>query len=106
MIRIYLASPYSGTETQQIERYKQVCQSAADIIRMGYAVFSPIAHSHGIAVHGGLNGDHSTWKDQNLAWLEWCNEVWVVNMPGWDESKGVGWEMKMAKSMGKPVRMF
>ena len=106
MKKIYLASPYSGTEAQQIERYEQVCQTAADIIRMGYIVFSPIAHSHGIAVHGGLNGDHDTWKKQNLAWLEWCNEVWVVNMPGWDTSKGVKWEMITARLMGKHVEVY
>lgn len=103
MKKIYLASPYTGTTAQQIERYRRVCQTAADIIRMGYNVFSPIAHSHGIAVHGGLKGDHATWKEQNLGWLEWCDELWVATIEGWDLSEGIEWEMEIAQKMGKHV---
>ena len=106
MKKIYLASPYTGTEAQQIGRYRRACQAAADIIRLGHNVFSPIAHSHGIAVHGGLKGDHSTWKEQNAGWIEWCDELWVLTIDGWDGSIGIEWEMEMARIMGKRVEVF
>lgn len=106
MKKIYLASPYTGTEIEQIIRYREACLAAADIIRMGHIVFSPIAHSRGIAVYGGLKGDHNTWMEQNRGWLDWCDELWVLPIYGWDASVGVEWEMETARTMGKRVEMF
>ena len=104
MKRIYLASPYSGTKAQEIERYRWACQMAAAIIKDGHCVFSPIAHSHGIAVHGGLSGDHGAWMRQNQEWMDWADELWVLTLDGWKESKGVAWEIERAESINKPVR--
>ncbi|MCP4786572.1 MAG: DUF1937 family protein [Fuerstiella sp.] len=47
---IYLASPYSHSDANIREkRFRDVCRTAARLMRNGDVVFSPIAHGHPIA---------------------------------------------------------
>lgn len=101
---IYLASPYSHPDPAvQAERCEAVCRVAAHLIRLGHVVFSPIAHSHGIAKHG-LPTDWLFWEKQDHALLAVCDELWVVTLDGWQESRGVQAEIAMARALGKPIR--
>jgi len=106
MKRIYLATPYSGTQKQQLERFEAACRIAGEIIKHGYCVFSPISHSHFIALIGDIPGSHEFWKAQNESWLSWSDEVWVAKMSGWKESAGVKWEMAWAEENGRPVEFI
>ena len=103
---IYLASPYSHPD-QAVERqrFDAVCQAAAALMRRGLAVFSPIAHSHAIA-RFGLPTDWAFWQRYDRAFLAWCDELWVLTLPGWEQSAGVRAEMEIAREMGKPVRLI
>ena len=101
---IYLASPYSHPNPAvQEERFHAVCRQAAEMMRRGMRVFSPIAHTHPIAAHG-LPGEWEFWKDYDRVFLEMCAEVAVLMLPGWGESKGVREEISIAGELGKPVR--
>jgi hypothetical protein len=106
MKRIYLATPYSGTQKQQLERFEAACRIAGKIIKQGYFVFSPISHSHFIALLGDIPASHDFWKAQNESWLLWCDELWVAKMPGWENSKGVKWEMAWAVMNYRPVEFI
>jgi hypothetical protein len=66
-------------------------------------VFSPIAHSHSIAKYG-LPVDWSFWEAQDRRLLQACDEVWVLMLDGWCESVGVQAEIRIAQTLGKPVR--
>jgi len=103
---IYLASPYSHPD-QAVEqaRFDAVCQAAAALMRRGHLVFSPIAHSHAIA-RFGLPTDWAFWQRYDRAFLAWCDELWVLTLPGWEQSAGVQAEMRIAREMGKPVRLI
>jgi hypothetical protein len=58
---IYLCSPYTHPDPAVREaRYEAACRTAAHLMRSGKIVFSPIAHSHGIAQYG-LPKDWSFW---------------------------------------------
>lgn len=84
-----------------------VCKIAATIIKEDlreHFVFSPICHSHTIALVGDLPGSFDYWREYNRWFLERCDEVWVVMLPGWDKSVGVNAEIKMATLLGKPVK--
>jgi hypothetical protein len=98
---IYLASPYSHPDPAVREqRYVAACKAAAMLMRnnpWGDIVFSPIAHSHGIAIHGGLGLDADTWWEINMAMLEQCDEMVVLTLDGWRESAGVLQEIAKAK---------
>jgi nucleoside 2-deoxyribosyltransferase len=100
---IYLAAPYSHRNPAvEEERFQAVCLYAAKLINSGIHVFSPIAHCHSIGLHG-LPGDWNFWKDFDRAFLEICDEVWVLMIDGWQESKGVHAEINIAVSLGKSV---
>lgn len=102
---IYLANPDSHPDPAVRQaRYEAVCRAAAKLIRLGYVVFSPIAHSLGMARHG-LPVDWEFWERHDRRFLDACDESWVLRLDGWQESRGVQAEIGLARAMGKPVPM-
>ena len=103
---IYLASPYSHPDRQiQEQRFQAVCQQAAEMMRRGELVFSPIAHTHPIAAYD-LPGDWAFWRRYDRAMLERCDELAVLQLDGWEESIGVKAEIAIAKDLNLPVRFI
>lgn len=101
---IYLASPYSHVDADVRERrYVAACRAAAELMRRGHIVFSPIAHSHGIAVHGDVGQAWPAWKEFDLAMLDVCDSVVVLTLDGWQESVGVQEEITYARERGYTV---
>ena len=101
---IYLASPYSHADAAIKElRHRQVCLAAAHLIARGVTVFSPVAHSHPIALHGKAQGDWATWEKQCLALLDRCDLMLVLMLEGWRESTGIKAEALHCLHTGKDV---
>ena len=101
---IYLASPYSHPDSAiREERFRAACQAAAQLMRAGNIVYSPIAHSHPIALHG-LPTDWRFWERHDREHLIRCEELVVLMFDGWRESEGVHAEIRIAAELGKPVR--
>ena len=100
---IYLASPYSHSDPVVREaRFQAVCKKAADLWREGHIVFSPIAHTHPIAWYGLPKGfDFFERFDRKM--LEVCDELCVFQLPGWNDSKGVMSEIRIANELGMPI---
>ena len=106
MIKIYLATPYTGTEAQQNVRFKQACEICAKLMKRGLNVFSPIAHSHNISIYGNTPVSYDFWKEQNASWLEWADELWIARMHRWDESKGIKFEIDWAVTHNLEIKIF
>lgn len=104
-MRIYLASPYSHERPEVREqRYRAVCIAAGQLLEAGHFAYSPIAHSHGIAVHGQLSGGFDFWQSFDLDMLENWSEVLIVLMLiGWDQSTGVKAEKQRAQELAMPI---
>lgn len=101
---IYLASPYSDPDPKVMEsRFTVVCYLAAKLMRQGHLIFSPIAHTHPIAVCGELPRGWDFWERYDRAILSACRELWVAKLPGWDRSKGIAAEIGIAKELGLPI---
>lgn len=101
---IYLAAPYSHPDPLKRElRYQLVTDYAAALMRHGHEVFSPITHSHPIACRGGLPVEWYFWRSMNRAILAVCDRVVVLKLDGWQQSKGVHAEIKIAQEYGLPV---
>jgi len=105
---VYLAQPYSHPDPQvKEERYHQSCIAAARLMGAGMAVFSPIAHSHSIEVHGMdkvESGDF--WLQQDFAVLKHCKAMIILMLPGWNKSHGVAEETGFAKDHNIPIYLM
>ncbi|MEA1909555.1 MAG: DUF1937 family protein [Patescibacteria group bacterium] len=104
MKKIYLASPYSHPDPAVREaRNLSVCKKAGELMNHGYIVYSPIAHTHPIAVVCNLPTDWEFWKQYDISFIEWADEVWIYTMPGWEKSRGIIAEIRSARNLNKPV---
>ena len=97
---IFLASPYSdpNPEVRQ-SRFEAVAKCAAKLRANGLRVFSPICHSHPIAVAGDLPLDYSYWKELSDWGLRNCDKFWVLTLVGWQRSNGIDSELKIAAAL-------
>lgn len=103
---IYLASPYSHPD-EQIKAYRffRACEATARLQDEGHLVFSPIVHAHYLVPYTAKQGGaFSDWEALDKAFIDRCDEVWVLEIDGWQESKGVTAEIAYARSKAKPVR--
>ena len=101
---IYLASPYSHANYSVMsERFRAVCSAASRLMRDGYNIFSPIAHTHPIALAGGLPTDFDYWQKYDELILSRCDRLVVLMLDGWEESNGIAMEIEIAKRIGIPV---
>ena len=101
---IYLASPYSHPDSATREqRFVAACRAAAMLIRSGQAVFSPVVHSHPLVAFG-LPTDWLFWERCDRQFLERCDEIALLTLPGWETSIGMQAEVRIATELGKPIR--
>ena len=102
----YLACPYSDPDPARMEqRYKQVTEAAAWMItRNGWNVFSPITHSHPLAVLGKVQGDWAFWKKFDTDYIKCAERFVILEIPGWRKSTGVREETQIAIDLRIPIR--
>lgn len=100
---IYLASPYSGTLEVMQQRYEKVLHATATFLTNKVWVYSPIVHCHEQAVRYNMPRDAAFWRAYNKHVIEHGTGVWVLQIPGWEASKGVTDEIGMAKELDKPL---
>lgn len=102
MEKIYLAIPYSNYEERSFELANKI---AADLIKQGYIVYSPISMAHPIAIAGGLKGNWEVWKKIDFEFIRWSDKVIVINFDNEavKNSIGVQDEIKYAKELGKEI---
>lgn len=104
MSYIYLASPYSHQNKSIMEdRYKEVLAVAAYYTRRGQIVYSPIVHYHEMAVHFNLPKAFDFWKETNITFLRMAAKLYVLQIPGWETSQGVIFELNLARQLGLEV---
>lgn len=104
---VYLSSPYTHPDPAVREaRFKAACQAAANLMLRGRNIFSPIAHSHPVDLELGEPQSGEFWKKQDVPLLRHADAMIVLQLPGWLESKGIAWEIDMARSLNIPVEFM
>jgi len=98
--KIYLAIPYTGQEEYS---FQIANHAAGKLMGIGFIVYSPISHTHPIAMECNLPTDWEYWKNIDISFLKWCDVVHVICLHGWKESKGVQAEIKIARVLGKEI---
>ncbi len=100
----YLATPYSGYPDGIEAAFQEASAAAASLIERGIRVYCPIAHTHPIAIYGNLDPkDHSIWLPADGPFMDAAAGLIVVQMKGWEESKGITEEIIRFREAGKPV---
>jgi hypothetical protein len=106
-MKIYLACPYSHPNPEvREERFEIANRVAAELMRQGHVVFSPISHSHPVAKYLPLEllMDHEFWMKQDLPMLlEWADALYVYPYDAAAVSRGVAREVKEAEAAGIPI---
>lgn len=101
---VYLAVPYSHPDPAVMEaRFHAVNAVAARLMLAGQHVFSPISHSHPIAVAGALPVGWDYWEAYDRAHLANCRKLVVLMLDGWKLSSGVQGEIKIAEELGLEI---
>ena len=101
---VYLACPYSDERRDvRVERFEKANWASAHLMSKGEHVFSPISHTHPIAEAGGLPLGFDYWEAYDRAVLDCCKAVYVLTLPGWQESVGVQAEIRIASEFSIPV---
>jgi hypothetical protein len=95
---IYLASPYSHMK-QHVEqsRYEAVRGIVAHFTpRVREPIFSPILYCHDLHRSHNMGGTYAHWRRFNISMLRMSNELWVLQLDGWQQSVGVHHEIDFA----------
>lgn len=108
---IYLGGPYSHPdENIRKKRYNAYRKLAMLILdKHESLVFSPITHSHPIVTVKNFPEklwSYDIWLTFDVKMLDVCDELWIAELDGWQESKGTAIEIEHAKATGKPIKMI
>lgn len=99
----YLATPYAGHPAGKHQAFNEASEQAAFLLTNRISVFCPIAHSHPISLFVDRDGDYDFWLGLDKLFLDRCVGLIVCMLPGWQNSRGVQWEIDYTLSAGKKV---
>lgn len=100
----YMASPYTRYHEGIWQAYKEAARIAGKLAAAGLNVYSPIVHCHPLAVYGGIDPlNHQFWMKADAPFVAICEGLIVAKMPGWQESKGVTFEVQEFVTVRKPI---
>lgn len=101
---IYLGSPYSHPDPLIMKtRFMLAEQCTAELLQQGLVVFSPIVHCHELAHKYNLPTDFAFWQMYCLGMLRLAAQMYILQIPGVHESKGLQAEIKFARHAGIPI---
>lgn len=101
---VYLAGPYSSCHIHiRQRRYDKLSWVAAQLIRRGEIVYSPVTSCHHIANDYDLPMDADYWLRHDLEFLRRCGKMYVLQLEGWEQSIGVAREIEFANEHEIPI---
>lgn len=100
----YLASPYSRFPHGIEAAFRLACEQTAFLIRHRVRVYSPIAHSHPVAIHGGINPyDHSIWLPADKPFMLAATGLIILRAESWEKSVGIEHERNYFALRQRPI---
>jgi len=101
---VYLATPYTRYPTGIVQAFRDACTIAAKLVKDGVSVYSPIAHTHPIAIHGEIDPlDLAIWIPFDHAMLGVSDALLVAKMLSWELSYGIKQESEFFRKANKPI---
>ena len=106
---IYLAVPYTH-KSIRVQQYRkdEVTRLYAHLLTLGYHVISPITMGEAAEKYlpKRMATDLDFWQFHNHALMDSCKDIWVLQLPEWEESNGIEDELSYAQSHGMPCRFI
>jgi hypothetical protein len=101
---VYLGTPYSKYPAGIEAAFCDAAALTSRLLVAGVKVYSPIAHTHPIAIYGKLDPyDHKIWLPFDQAIMNAAKAMIVAKMEGWDTSFGIKHEIEYFTGARKPV---
>jgi hypothetical protein len=101
---IYVGGPYTHADHNiRRERFEALTAIAAEIVKQGHIVYSPITHTHPIDLHFVRDDVHLSsdfWCDFDETFMSVCTEMVIVPLEGWEKSGGVKREREYFEARG------
>jgi hypothetical protein len=82
-------------------RHKTVNATAANLMKRGFVVFSPLTHTIPLSQIGVW--DDFDWLKPDLEILSVCTAMIIIDIDGWKRSKGIKREIDFAKKHSIPI---
>ena len=87
-ILTYIAGPYSHPDlAMRVYRFECLNKLAAEYVRNGHIVYSPISMWHSIALGNDLPRGYEFWGFVDEAMLKMSKLLVVLQLDGWRESR-------------------
>lgn len=100
---VYVASPYTHESYILRDlRAQAAIKYAAKLCKEGVICFCPIGHSHPFEPYR-VPQDFEFWKRFNQPFLDLCTEMHVLMLWGWEESKGLAYEIENFQGASKKI---
>ena len=100
----YLATSYSKHPHGHELAFREAARLVAKLLCAGVNAYSPIAHTHPVAIYGGLDLlDHAIWLPFDELMMHRCDALIVAHVDGWQESKGIAHEVAFFEKADKPI---
>jgi hypothetical protein len=101
---IYLATPYTHENNEVMERrYEAVTHTLGALLEHGQAAYSPITHCRKVQQMGYCDEwTEDDWLGFDKNFLDHCDTVLILGLPGWKSSPGVTWEIAYAEEHDLP----
>jgi hypothetical protein len=100
----YLATPYSKYPDGIEAAFRAACEQSALLVKAGIPIFCPIAHTHPVAIQGGIDPfDHEIWLPADEPFMHLACGLIFCKLPSWEISYGMNEERKVFTAAGKPI---
>lgn len=102
---IYIACPYSDpNEDKRMYRIDEACRWAALLFNQGLSVFSPLSHGFAFVDNIAIaENTHERWLALDKAILAHCDAMLIVQIAGWNTSRGVLEEIEFCLRNSIPI---
>jgi len=110
---IYVASPFSHEDEKVRDKRVEDVEKFVAYLQCKYAsknvIFSPIVHSGHVSKYI-LDKEFHTFDfwihEIDEYFLELTDELWIFQIDGWYESRGVKWEIRFAEKEDIPIILW
>src|SRR5688572_29901079 len=100
----YVGSPYSKYPDGLHAAFREVSRITGSLIAQGVHCYSPIAHTHPVAIHSGMDPlDHSIWLAADAPLMRAAIGLIVCKMESWEKSYGLKVEIEEFERAEKPI---